>query len=146
MKEYSFLELDYKDLVLEKEIDFLKKKLESIDPWVEKINKDPFLCQLPEKSKQDLAIFISDCDCIAQISKGEFSLSIHPDTDEVSVVILSKEIHLRFPWCAVFSDISLMTKHFHIEPVEENGLKLMIYANRLLGADEDRVPFAEKSN
>lgn len=144
MKEYSFLELDYKNCALEKEVDFWKKQLENPVSWMKKIDQDTFLCQFSEDSKKALAAFICDCDRIAHLSKGEFSLSIHPDTNEASAVILAKEIHLQFPWCAVFSDISLMAKHFHIEPIEENGLQLMIYADRPLEAD--MIPLAEKNH
>ena len=102
MQEYSFLELDYKNCALEKEVDFWKKQLENPVSWMKKIDQDTFLCQFSEDSKKALAAFICDCDRIAHLSKGEFSLSIHPDTNEASAVILARKFICNSPGARFF--------------------------------------------
>ncbi|MBE6628053.1 MAG: hypothetical protein E7629_03915 [Ruminococcaceae bacterium] len=129
MEEYNILEFDYSsedfkkmdrgDLIL-----FANRKTDSLKNL---FDQDPVLRKLNQDQQNQFFDFVSRLHTCAARARGEFSLAIHPDTMEASIMIISKNMEMRRPLNSTFAASADICHYVFIEPIEENGLKLLFY-------------------
>lgn len=129
MEEYTVLEFDYgdsefQDMDLGERLAFASQKTNSLSKLYE---TDPILHTLCEKDKEMFLAFVWGLHACAAGAQAEFSLALCPEENSASVVIVTKDLDLQRPLSFLVSTSMLACDRVVIEPIEENGSKLMLY-------------------
>ena len=127
MKEYNILETDYNKTLCKTREEALEKAGENTALLKDRLQSDPFLSQLEESRGFDFLAFAINCNMVAAQVRGEISVAIDPDAKMSDVVIVSELLELRHPVSALFAKAISDSHYFSAEPVEENGLKVVLY-------------------
>ena len=129
MVEYNVLEIDYSSEAFQKMdtgklILFATQKTDSLRDL---FNTDPLLCKLNENEQAAFLFFVSGLHICAARERAEFSLAIHSTDKVATVVIVSEKLEMRSPLNSIFSVSAVSCHYVYVEPIHENGSKLMFY-------------------
>ena len=127
MKDYNILEADYNKALCKTHEEALKKVGESNALLKDCLQSDPFLNQLEESRGFDFLVFALNCNIVAAQVRGEISIALDPEERMSDVVIVSELLELKHPVSALFAKAISDSCYFSAEPVEENGLKVVLY-------------------
>ena len=122
--EFDYSSADFKDMDKGDLILFANRKTDSLQDL---FDTDPLLRKLNEEDQEDFLSFVSGLHTCAARERAEFSLAIHPIEKAASVVIVSKKLEMRRPLNSTFSASVDPCYFVYIEPIDENGLKLLFY-------------------
>ena len=132
MEWYNILEADYKKPLLENQEKLLLEEQKNTDALKALLETDPILKALKEAPKEEFYKFAICCNRLAAHSGGEISVAIHPTENQASVVIVTALLQTASVIKSYLETAIRYSVHFAAEPVEENGLKLMLYFNHPL--------------
>ena len=127
MKDYNILETDYNKELCKTSEEALEKVGENFVLLKDCLRSDPFLNQLEESRGFDFLAFAINCNMVAAQVRGELSVALDPEKRMSDVVIVSELLELRPPVSEFFAKAISDSHYFSAEPVEENGLKMVLY-------------------
>ena len=132
MEWYNILEADYKKSPFENWDEVFRQEGKNADALKALLETDPILMTLEGDQKEPFYRFATCCNTVAARSGGEVSVAIHPKTKESSVVIVTERLQTVSVLKNYLDTAIRLSFQFAIEPVEENGPKLMLYFNHSL--------------
>ena len=127
MEERTVLELDYKRNTLSTREALLERMKRDAQSFQRVLNEDPTLYRLSEERRPLFSAFFFGCHLLAAQSYGELSLAVNDDAREADVVIVAEKVDLMPEVAAMICASMTDSKTVSIEPVEEDGLKLVFY-------------------
>ena len=127
MEEYYILEAHYQKDPMGIWDNVLREEAKNAQALKALVKTDPYLQSLPEDQIESFLQFASSCNTIAARSLGEISIALHPGTKESSVVIVAERILTVGILKNFFETAVSLSFQVAMEPVEENGKKIMLY-------------------
>ena len=127
MEEYNVLEARYqKDLFADRQslTDAVKNNYQKLCRALE---SSPVTVALSEDQKEAFLDFLSFCNVFAAQTGGEISVSLDPNGKEADAVILTERLDTKGLSSLLAMASVCSSDRFTAEPVDENGLKIMLY-------------------